>query len=346
MVFEDERGRAVEFDSTDCWMSPFSVSKEQFERALLEWLVAGDYTPDDVLKHAMVRDHVGIYAPFYTFTGSYTAEWTANVGFERRETYVDNDRTYKDGEWVDQPVTKTRTVTDWRRISGEAHGDFRIFCLASRQMPGELFEFCEQTPRDVLIAMQVDDALRGFLVEALRVVPETCFRERGQPQLDEIIRKDIRQRMPGDRARNIRWNHRMPDFRSTRVYLPFWLCAYNYQGRRFHFVLDGRDATRFHGGRPVDEERLQRIKELFGPANRWGIVWLVVGIAGVIFFGIPTLLALIVGLPVYLHMTKQANTERDRILEESRAVREQALRAIRGQGGLKLTDDPRRFLPR
>jgi hypothetical protein len=55
------------------------------------------YTPDDVLQHAMVRDHVGIYALFYSFTGFYTVTWTASAGFDRTETYVDTDRTFKDG---------------------------------------------------------------------------------------------------------------------------------------------------------------------------------------------------------------------------------------------------------
>jgi hypothetical protein len=116
MVYEDAKGRAVEFDSTEFWYAPFKISKQHFERLLLQWLIAGDYTPDDVLRHAMVRDHAGIYAPFYSFTGFYTATWTASAGFDRTETYVDTSRTYKDGKWVDEHETKTRTVTDWRPL--------------------------------------------------------------------------------------------------------------------------------------------------------------------------------------------------------------------------------------
>lgn len=345
MVYEDDRGRAVEFDSTEFWYSPFTISKSFFERALLEWLIAGDYTPDDVLRHAIVQDHAGIYAPFYSFAGFYTATWTAAAGFDRSETYVDTDRTFKDGKWVDEQKTKTRTVTDWRPISGEAHGEFRISCSASRQIPGGLLDFCESTPQSVTINMEVDDDLQDYLVEALTTGEDTCFSTRGQPQLDSIIREAVRSRIPGDRSRDERWDCDVRELETAKVYLPFWIASYSYGDRRFHFILDGRDASRYQGDRPVDEHRKKQIADLFRMANTWGIVWLIIGAVGFFLLAIPTLLALIVGLPGYLYMNSQANQKREAILAESRAIREQTMHAIRDRGGLCLQDDSKEFTP-
>jgi hypothetical protein len=343
MVYEDAKGRAVEFESTEFWYSPFKVTKQCFERVLLQWLIAGDYTPDDVLRHAMVRDHAGIYAPFYVFTGFYTATWTASAGFDRRETYVDTSRTFRDGKWVDKHETKTRTVTDWRSISGEVHGEFSIRCCASRQIPSGLFEFCEDAPSDVLASMEMEDDLQDYLVEALTVDTDTCFRLRGQPRLDKIIRQDVHNQIPGDRSRNERWSPQVRKLESAKVYLPFWLAIYTYGGRRFHFVLDGQDSFRSYGDRPVDEDRKRRISELHRTANTWGIIWLVIGIVGIILFAVPTLLALIIGLPGYLYLNSQASRQKEAILAQSRFIRQQALQAIQARGGLPLEDDPREF---
>ncbi|MCO6456454.1 MAG: hypothetical protein J5I93_14245 [Pirellulaceae bacterium] len=336
MVQEDERGRAVEFNTNDCWIAPFAVTKADFERTLLEWLTAGDYTPDDVLEGALVRDHVGIYAPFYAFTGFYTANWTAAAGFDRTESYVDTNRTFRDGKWVDEPVARTRTVTDWRPISGEVHGEFHIFCCASRQMPAEMLDFCEQASRDVLLDMSLEDGLQGFLVEALTIDPDACFRVRGRPQLDTIIRRDIQSRIPGDRSRDERWDSQLRELKPTKVYLPFWLASCTYRERLFHFIVDGRDTARCHGQRPVDEQRKKRIDDLYKTAKIWGIVWLVIGLVGVFLVFIPTLLALIIGLPGYLYLNSQANKQKEEILSESRALRQQALQAIQARGGLHL----------
>jgi hypothetical protein len=346
VVSDQGGGKSVQLDGSSYKMKPFTVSREEFKQALLEWLIAGDYTPDDLLERVMVQDHTGIYASFYLFGGFYTANWTAAAGFDRTESYVDTQRIFQDGKWVDQPVAKTRTVTDWRPVSGEVHGEFSMFCSASKHIPEGLLAFCEASNRSgfgtTAAPIELSD-LDGFLVEATEIDSKECFDARGRKQLDKLIEKEVRGRIPGDRSRDERWDSTVRELKATSVYLPFWLVAYNYGDRRFHFILDGQDSTRHEGERPVDEERKQTIERLFKPAKIWGIVWLIIGIVGIFLVGIPTLLALLIGLPVYLYMNHKAKKQKDEILERSREIRRQALEAIRSRGGLNLDDDPGDF---
>jgi len=321
-------------------LAPFTVSVEDFRRTLLEWLVQGEYTPDDLLQQMLVRDHTGIYVAFYEFSGSYRADWNASAGYRRRESYTDTQSRFHDGEWLQESVLRQRTVTDWQPASGVARDEFQVLCAAGKLVEGPLAGFCE-----VRAAGSAGEPLEtahqhidGYLLEAPRPAEE-CFEQRGRAQLDQVVRQKVLSRIPGDTSRDEKWDLEITGLNHRVFYRPFWLASYTYDSTHYEFILDGRDITRFRGNRPVDKQRKQRIAALYKGVNKWGLVWLIIGIVGAPLFLIPSLIALAIGLPFYLRWTAQADREKAEVFNASRAVRQRAMQAIRDGGGLQFSDN-------
>jgi hypothetical protein len=103
----------------NCFIISFKVSKEQFQNKILNWLVDGNYTPDDILYKANFQETLGIYLPFYHFSVNYRGYWNAEIKHYRDETYTDWEDYFDGKRTIKRPVTKTRQVGYWVPASGQ-----------------------------------------------------------------------------------------------------------------------------------------------------------------------------------------------------------------------------------
>ena len=317
---------------------PFTVARATFEAVLLEWLAAGDYTPDDVLSRALVQEHLGLLVPLYRAQGTWRGSFTASAGFDRTESYVDHETRFEDGEHKQVPVTKTRTVTDWRPMSGEASGSYDLILIASQRVPEGLRDFCQQRARaheegEPLSADHLDDCVAESFEQPFAAVWEA----RGAAELDQLIDAEVRTRIPGDRARHIRPDIQREERSITGRYQPFWVATYAYGGETYTFALDGTDPAHADGRRPEDAERRQRIQALFKPLRTWGIIWAVCLFVGFLII-VPAIIAVVVGIPHLIYLYTQASREKTAILDASRAVRQQLLAEVKQRRGLPTPD--------
>ena len=217
---------------------PFRVDQANFERGLLSWLADGDYTPDDILSGVMVSEHTGLYVPFFRFTGEYRATFTASAGYERQETYV---AYRKDSNGNRVPVTKTRTVTDWRPASGEASREFTVWSTASQKLPEERMEWCEETvgSQDDQWEVLSEEVIKGYAMEPFDQTADEVYAKRGKSSLSGQVRQVCRNMVQGDKCKDLRTEFSIRERDESHHYAPFWIASLKYKGETFTYVRSG-----------------------------------------------------------------------------------------------------------
>ena len=315
-----QAGRVGALEDTAYRMARFRVTEAEFRDRLLSYLAEGDYTPADVLEAAQVQTHTGLFAPVYLYEGRWMARFSASCGFEHNETYVDEERVQDaGGRTRTRPVTRTRTVTDWRPLSGEASGAYRLTALSSKQVPAEVASLCENIDGLELVHVEMS-SLQGYALEAYASEPAEAFRARGTAALDALVEPEVKRRLQGDRQKDLRYDTERREETVLRLYRPVWLALYAYGGQTYVFASDGV-TDRTAGTRPEDTALRKEAESLQGTTK---ILWVV---------GILLCWTLIAPIAAYLYYQREVApkmTAHDRRVREARATRESARARARG----------------
>jgi hypothetical protein len=75
----DKIKEEVVFSEAPQLMIPFTFNKEVFEKAAIEWLSLGDYTPADILDSFYNYEIKGVYVPLYQWHFDYTLKSPAGI---------------------------------------------------------------------------------------------------------------------------------------------------------------------------------------------------------------------------------------------------------------------------
>jgi len=260
----------------NCYITPFKVSKEQFRSKMLNWLVDGDYTPDDILHGSDFQETLGIYLPFYYFSINYRGFYQAQVKRYRTETYTEWED-YYDGasnRSRRRPVTKTREVGEWFPVSGQFSGNFTGLGIASLKLPETLASFCENSAPNQNEVKGFDEKhITGFLFEHCSIPFDNVFERR----LGERMRKSIDERVnsmipvntliPQLGKQNVKWqvDNTANQINKSLVYLPYWLTTYCYKEKTYQCIIDGQNDNRIEGNKPIDEEKKKKVRSFFYP---------------------------------------------------------------------------------
>ncbi len=318
-------------DGNDYRMLPFRMDRNQFRDRFLEFLSEGDYTPPDVFSMVEVRNFTGLFAATYLWEGSARVAWSAAAGFTREETYVTTRTVSRNGKTVTEPTTGTRSVTDWRPVSGDLLHDYRLVAQASDAIPDSLSALIEESgaipPLDRLPVVD-PEATRGFAIEPFRHTPSEVWDRSAKKRLNEEIETRVKSAVPGDKADKIQFSSSRSLEACTRLYRPMWLALYQYNGTQFAFAMDG-SAGKVLGTRPMDFAQRDRIKKLEDSIKNAGIFAMVAGILS--FFVIPFVGAIIVGVLWYLYTDGQKKLLRveKKKISDARKAREDAMARIK-----------------
>ena len=239
---------------------PFSVTIDEYNKKVLEWLSEGDYTPDDILGGSQFSSSNGLYLPMFFFTGKYSGNWSASSGYERREYYTEWSETQK------KYVEKSRIVTDWRPSSGSVAGSYSILSYAGNSenidesvavyAHGTSFKRGEMKPYDIKFT-------QGFSLLEYKKDEYEAWDKYGFSQLELITKLDAKKRVPGDKHKDFYCDVSKSDDNFIRVYVPFWITYYNYKNKKYHVHMDGSSISRIEGNKPVDEDRKKEVNKKF-----------------------------------------------------------------------------------
>lgn len=259
-----EENILAEVEESD-YIVPLTVDKKNLESVTQSYMVTGEFTPDDILEKAIITKQWLHYVPTYLFSGSYDASWTATFGYDRTEHYTEYVTKYDNGRSWKEPVTKTKTVTDWRPMNGSDTGDFVVQVYAGIKLDARAVNLIEDASlKDKLTGFK-SDYLIGFEIEKYEIREKDAYSNSAQSTVNSIIDRSVKTHGQGDRQRDWHWTANI-DKTTEKVLMPVAHSIFEYGGKEYHVWIDGSDQSRMVGDNlPVDENKKKAANKGFIP---------------------------------------------------------------------------------
>ena len=216
---------------------------------------------------------------YYVFLGEVECNFTCSIGYNRTENYVEMERKQKlikqyDGsskwEWVNEPVNKTRTVTDWQPYSGSKTGKSFVAIRTNGESDEECWDLIKY------LAGKSEEYDEEIELESEIVAT-------GKNELARDFRIETKIGLPGDNSKDFSSNENVEILEVRKYKVPFFRVKFNYNGKeksfehnalvdKFSVTLD-KDETEELKYKPLDTAKIakERVKTLTKLRN---IAWL------------------------------------------------------------------------
>ncbi|MEI4261833.1 TFIIB-type zinc finger domain-containing protein [Roseovarius sp. D0-M9] len=220
---------------------PFALDEQTARAAMAEWLGQLWFAPSGLKDYARKGRRLnGIYVPYWTFDAATRSAYRG----ERGTVYYVTRTVMRDGKRQTIRVPKVR----WRSVSGRVARAFDdVLVLASHALPKR---YTDALPPWDLAALEPynPEYLAGFAAEAYTVPLEQGYTE-ARAHMDEVIARDVKFDIGGDRQRIHGIETEVSDASFKHILLPVWMAAYKYRDASYRFVVNGRTG-RVQGERP------------------------------------------------------------------------------------------------
>jgi LSD1 subclass zinc finger protein len=279
------------------YLIPCKVEKATVRAKAQEWLGQGWFHPQELSVSAVIERFHGIYLPFWTFDAFITADWKAQVGYERQESYYDSG----------SKTWKTRTVIDWRwedgRITLDADdllvsGSSRVSrIILDRLLPFNLNALTAYHP----------DFLAGWDAQAYDIDLPKAW-ETGKSIMRQQAKQGCYSAIHSHHVRNFSMRADFSNEVWRYILLPVYLAAYKFEDKVYQVMVNGQTGV-VAGQKPVAWWKIWlAIAALLSPGIVLGLVSLPFLLAGGIGI-VPLFLALvllIIGGGISVTIYKQA----------------------------------------
>ena len=277
MLLEDEDCELTgEIPDNHKYIIPFTVSKEEYQKGMISWLAAENLTPTDAFKKIGIIKSEGRYIPHYYCIANFSGSYTASIGHDRIETYVEHvQQRDSKGNVRTVPVTKSRVVTDWKPFQSQIQGTATNLCEATNDIkkvasqthdatPEKWKPGIEQSSSGLYEPMNVQiDRKQAYDTKFTTGYSVLACEEHhcivyDKSKINKEIHRQIQKSAPGDRIRNINFQGNIiPDF--FLIYRPSWMTVYSYEDKICFNTCDGTNANKHYGTRPVDKDKKRRL---------------------------------------------------------------------------------------
>ena len=212
---------------------PFALDERAAKEAMTDWLGSLWLAPNGLQAYARKgRSLQGIYVPYWTFDARTQTRYVGERGTVHRSGSGKNKR----------------VTVRWRRVSGRVARAFDdVLILASRSLPKRFTDALEPWDLSALETYR-PEFLAGFRAEGYQVELLDGYDE-ARARMDQVIRRDVRFDIGGDRQRIHDLQTDVSDVTFKHVLLPVWMAAYKFRGESYRFVVNGRTG-RVRGERP------------------------------------------------------------------------------------------------
>lgn len=265
---------------------PFSVDQHQCQAQVAEWLGRGWMHPPELRSVRALREMGGVYLPYWTFDARVRADWKAQVGTERTETYFEH------GE------RRTRTVIDWHWRSGQV-----VLPINDHMVPGSArvspVLLRRIAPFDLRGLAEYDPGyLAGWQAKVYDVPLESGWEVAKQEMREEAKRACYRD-TGSHHVRSFQMTADFADERWRYVLVPIYLASYRFDERTFQVAVNGQTG-KVAGQKPVAWLRVWlAIAAMLAPGACLGLAGLLtsalgIGVVGLVL-GFILLLAGLIG---------------------------------------------------
>lgn len=252
---------------------PLTVSQDDLEKRVYGYMASGAYTPDDMLEAATFIKQECFYVSAYLFQIKYEATWTASFGYDRTEHYtefVSVTKSSGNGTYtVQEPRTRTKTVTDWRAVNGVDAGVFPVSTYAGKALHDSTL-----SPDDIIPFVIAKGSITNFNPSFMKgvqaesfVVPEVSAFSSLKDEINSAIDRKVQSHGQGDHQKDWHWNAKMSHSTNT-LYVPICHAVFDYQGTEYHVWVDGIGESEIRADKlPEDKDRKKLVYLGFVPVG-------------------------------------------------------------------------------
>ncbi|MGL4851168.1 MAG: hypothetical protein ACRC3Z_00720 [Phocaeicola sp.] len=210
------------------YILPFKQGKKKANDSFKAWINSLWFAPSKLsaqLEHT--ENMKGVYLPYWTYDANTTTFYRGERGTHRQESIRVNGK------------IETRTVTDWRSVSGTVGVEFDdVLVPASKSLPPTIAQVLTNWDKQNYVAYD-EVYLKGFLSELYQSNFKECLPE-AKREMERLIRSEIQNEIGGHEQRINQCDINYADIKFKHVLLPVWLSAYRYQGKSYIFAVNGR----------------------------------------------------------------------------------------------------------
>ena len=209
---------------------PFEITQEQARESFLAWLKKRSMSPNNLRKLAFAKDIKGIYVPVFTFDANTSSIYSIRYGVHR---------TVVVGSGKER---RTVTVTDWYTDSGSISNSFN-------DVQVEASRYISQKNLNKTGAYDTENAkmyhpqyIAGFAAERYSTGLDDSWTI-AKDEMDSIIKARILNRYNYDVIDYLNVKTSYKDKTYKYLLAPIWLYVYNYRGKQFYCVINGRNGS-------------------------------------------------------------------------------------------------------
>ncbi|MDR1039519.1 MAG: hypothetical protein LBR80_05005 [Deltaproteobacteria bacterium] len=245
---------------------PFKADENALHSFVLHKAIENDFAPDDILSAGNVESKELVYLPFWEADGNSEIDWTASFGYDRQEAYTAYETYQRNGRNYTRPVTRYRTVTDWRPASGKARASFTARAYAGADgAPQNVAEMLETGLTGVRAVPFAAAYVTGYSMEPFS---KAAGDVRGRMDTQAYAAEDaeVRRHAQGDRQRDWRHSASRSYGEARRCALPLAKAVFSYGGNNYKIFADGATMSLVQTDQfPRDTKRKGRISRGFVP---------------------------------------------------------------------------------
>ncbi|HNT73815.1 MAG TPA: hypothetical protein PKH77_02225 [Anaerolineae bacterium] len=251
------------------FLIPFQITDAVCTQYVRAWLGSSWMTPKSLRDLASMARFSAIYVPFWTLDALTEADWKAEVGHQKTESYRDS-----------KGNRHTRTVTVWRWESGHAQRVFDDLLVSGTTRLSNVLLKRLKDYRTAQLTPYDPKYLAGLMAQAYDVPLQAAWAA-GREEMRAQTRETCRGQASTSQIRNFSMSLNFQDESWRYILAPLYVSTYKYEDATYQVMVNGQTGT-VAGQRPVD----------------WPKVWLAIAamVAPGVLLGLLGLL-LLVGVP-------------------------------------------------
>jgi len=217
-------GERISGDYAPTKVIPFSISKEEAEKAFKKWCRKLKFSPKEFTQGNKIKEVVGMYVPFWL----YDLRGQGEAQFHCTRTHI-----YDSG---DETITETRHFDVYRQVD-----------LTLKDIPADASEKMADTLMDALEPFDYSGIrefntpyLAGFLSEKYNYTDKEMLprvTKRAEQYMDEYVASTIH----GYEAVHCKGrDYHIGQLSSEYALFPVWMVYYNYDEAEYTFAMNGQ----------------------------------------------------------------------------------------------------------
>jgi hypothetical protein len=224
---------------------PFAVEQKKGSGLFRSWINGLWFAPNDLKRHLQQNEAItGLYIPFWTYNSDTSTKFNG-VDDDKASDATDYYNTHENGKYV----TRTRSnVDDSTTHKGQIEKFFEnVAVVASKSLPKKHVDELEPWELENLVPFN-EKYLSGFKTESYQIDLKEGFDDAMKKMTIEI-QNIARKKIGGQHPHIYSLRTVYDSIKFKHVLLPIWISAYNYNGKVYRFVINGRTGE-VQGERP------------------------------------------------------------------------------------------------